>query len=144
MKKRISKIIALLLTVASLVSLLTVFAWAEDTTGETTDPGLTADFDVNEDWLYYRTYEDGWVAGNGVSSKDGALLDNITKAGHSAVIDYEVAANGDYNYFTRFEYSDYANAISSVSPYYTYNFGARVKLTGGYTVLGMSIKADDA
>ena len=144
MKKRISKIIALLLTVASLVSLLTVFAWAEDTTGETTDPGLTPDFDVNEDWLYYRTYEDGWVAGNGVSSDSNGILDNITKAGHSAVIDYEVAANGDYNYFTRFEYGDYANAISSVSPYYTYNFGARVKLTGGYTVLGMSIKADDA
>ena len=145
MKKRLSKIIALLLTVASLISLLTVFAWAEDTTGETTDPGLTADFDVNEDWLHYRTYEDGWGAGNGVSSDSkGELLDNVTKAGHKVDIDYEVAANGDYNYFTRFEYQDPKSAVSTINPYFTYNFGARVKLTGGYTIIGMSIKADDA
>ena len=145
MKTKLTKIIALLLTVASLVSLLTVFAWAEDSTGETTDPGLTADFDVNEDWLYYRTYEDGWTAGNGVSSDSkGELLDNVTKAGHKMEIDYEVAPNGDYNYFTRYEYQDFASSVTSVAPYCTYNFGARVKLTGGYTVIGMSIKADDA
>ena len=145
MKKKLSKIIALLLTVASLISMLTVFAWAEeDTAGgdETTESeGITAEFDSNEDWLYYRTYEDGWDATNGVSSASGAVLDGITSAGHKAYIDYEEAADGNYNYFTRFEYT---TSTSTTKPYYTYNFGSRVKLTGGYTVIGMSIKADDA
>ena len=144
MKKRFSKIIALLLTVASLVSLLTVFAWAEDTTGETNDDGITADFDANEDWLHYRTYEDGWAANNGVSANSkGELLDNIKAAGHKAEIDYEEAANGDYNYFVRFEYQD-PEKSKSADPYFQYSYGARVKLTGGYTIIGLSIKADDA
>lgn len=134
MKKKLSKIIALLLTVASLVSMLTVFAWAEDTTDSTTDPGLTSDFDVNEDWLYYRTYEEGWGAANGVTT------DNVNVT-HKAYIDYEEAANGSYNYFTRFEYSD---ATTGTVPYFYYNFGTRVKLSGGSTVIGMSVKADDA
>ena len=115
MKKKLSKIIALLLTVASLLSMFTVFAWADENEEEgPEEEEIVVDFDVNEDWLYYRTYEDGWGPGNGVSSSNGELLDNITKAGHKVSIDYEVAANGDYNYFTRFEYNDPASAISSV------------------------------
>ena len=147
MKNKLSKIIALLLTVASLLSMFTVFAWADENEEEEgpEEEEIVVDFDVNEDWLYYRTYEDGWGPGNGVSSDSkGELLDNITKAGHKVEIDYEVAANGDYNYFTRFEYQNPETSVSSVSPYYTFNFGSRVKLTGGYTVIGMSVKADDA
>jgi hypothetical protein len=146
MKKKLSKIIALLLTVASLISMLTVFAWADENEEEgPEEEEIVVDFDVNEDWLYYRTYEDGWGPGNGVSSDSkGELLDNVTKSGHKVDIDYEVAANGDYNYFTRFEYNDPKNAVSSIAPYYTFNFGSRVKLTDGFTVIGMSIKADDA
>ncbi len=140
MKKKLSKIIALLLTVASLVSMLTVFAWADefedDYEGEEDlgDPGLTPDFNVNEDWLYYRTFEEGWNAANGVTT------DNIN-GNHKAYIDYEESANGSYNYFTRFEYQNYSG---TTAPYFYYNFGSRVKLSGGYTVIGMSIKADDA
>ncbi len=142
MKKKLSKIIALLLTVASLVSMLTVFAWADETEGDTaTDDGITADFDPNEDWLHYRNYEDGWLPTNGVTIKSGKYLDSVTDAGHKAYIDYDVAASGDYNYFTRFEYTD---SISATGPYFKYEFGSRVKLTGGYTAIGMSIKADDA
>ena len=145
MKKRFSKIIALLLTVASLLSMFTVFAWADENEEEGPDEEeIVVDFDINEDWLYYRTYEDGWTATNGVSSSSaGEVYDNVTKAGNSATIDYEVATNGDYNYFTRFEYQD-AGINSGTSSYFTYNFGARVKLTGGFTTIGMSIKADDA
>ncbi len=137
MKKKLSKIIALLLTVASLISMLTVFAWAEEDMEEGEDEEYVdpmANFDVNEDWLYYRTYEDGWEANNGVTT------DNVN-VGHSAYIDYDVASDGSYNYFTRFEYKEYSG---TTAPYFYYNFGSRVKLTGGYTTIGLSIKADDA
>lgn len=148
MKKNLSKIIALLLTVASLVSMLTVFAWADETEDDTTtDDGITADFNPTEDWLYYRTYEDGWLPTNGVTIKQGKYLEYVSESGHKAYIDYDVAASGDYNYFTRFEYTDSTKtSTNSTTPYayFKYEFGSRVKLTGGYTVIGMSIKADDA
>ena len=62
MKNKLSKIIALLLTVASLLSMFTVFAWADENEEEEgpEEEEIVVDFDVNEDWLYYRTYEDGW------------------------------------------------------------------------------------
>lgn len=145
MKKKLSKIIALLLTVASLVSMLTVFAWADETEDDTQlDDGITEDFNSNEDWLHYRNYEDGWLPTNGVTiNSSGKILDYVTDNGHKAYIDYDVAASGDYNYFTRFEYTD-STKNESGGPYFKYEFGSRVKLTGGYTVIGMSVKADDA
>ena len=86
MKRNFNKIIALILAIASLVSMLTVFAYAEDGAGEEVVET------VKDATLFYnRGYEEGWDVDNGFT----------LKSSHSIAIDYEENSDKSYNYFTR-------------------------------------------
>ncbi len=134
MKKNISRIIALILTIASLVSMLTVFAFAADeqVEGEVGTEPSAPPFDPTEQLLINRTFEDGWDAFNGLPASGKNIGSHILE------IDYEESDDYSYNYFMRFEYGP-----SSTNGYVTYNFGNRV-VKEGYTIIGLSVKADDA
>ena len=137
MKKSFIKIISLLLTVASLVSMLTIFAWADDEVTEPTTPDVEAGEDevVEEtedlskmELFYERDYQEGWEIGNGF--KVGA-------AGHNFFVDYEELSDYSYNYFARFEATN-VTAEGKV----TLAFGARVAQEKA-TIISLRIKADD-
>ncbi|MBQ8689506.1 MAG: hypothetical protein IJ515_03995 [Clostridia bacterium] len=132
MKNNFSKIIALILALASLVSMLTVFAWADETDTET-DSGSREDmfFEPAEQLLVNRDFDDGWNAYN------GANMDAIPTT-HNITVDYEESEDYSYNYFARFEYGD-----ATDSAYLNYFYDARM-MNAGTEVIGLSIKADDA
>ena len=89
MKKKFSKIVSLLLTVASLISMLSIFAWAEEgTDGSTTeDPAVEAEPLTDVELLYERDYEEGWDVTNGLK---------VTKGGHNIFVDREELSDSSY------------------------------------------------
>ena len=137
MKKKFSKIISLLLVLASLISLFTVFAYAESEPAQISDTetgggsgseegsGTSVDLSAIE-LIYKRDFEEGWDYNNGF----GAI------SNHNAYIDYEETATYKYNYFWRLEASASASAgVSSMT------IGA---LRESGSVVQFKIKADDA
>ena len=93
MKKAFSKIIALIVALASLVSVFSVLSFAEDSESTVVDDG----FNPNQNLIINRDFADGWEATNGFTPSLGK---------HSASIDYEVADDLSYNYFMRLDYNN--------------------------------------
>ena len=119
--KRFNKLIAMILTVAFLVSAFSVLAFAED--GEENTDVLDG---INV--LYNRDYEEGWDATNGFTDSLGT---------NKAIIDSEIGVDQKYNYFTRFEHG------GDGSGYFNLVFGSDT-ITSGNTVISFDIMSDDA
>ena len=127
MKNRFfNRILSLVLVIASLVSSLAVFSFADDTAADTTQK--TGEVEL----LYMRNYEEGWDFDNGFGS--------VTQLqGQKVSIDYEETENGDYNYFMRVE-----GATKAGNAYFDFDFGTSIaKAEQSGTVFEMRIKADD-
>ncbi len=140
MKKSFLRIISLLLTIASLVSMFAIFAWADDEqnnddimTGESVENDESEEI-ITEDIsgieiLYERDFEEGWEVDNGFT---------LTTNGHKMFVDYEELSDYSYNYFARFEAT--ANVSEGKA---SLAFGARVAREKS-TIISFSVKADDA
>ena len=126
MKKTFSKIIALIVALASLVSVFSVLSFAEGSDTTAVDDG----FDQNQHLIINRDFADGWDATNGFNS---------SLNGHKATIEYEVADDLSYNYFMRLE-----RAKDTKEGKLTLNLQARNKIQkNGKFVVSLSVKADD-
>lgn len=123
MKRKITKLISSLLVIASLVSVLTVFASAD---GGASDDSV----DLSEvELLINRTFDEGWDYTNGLTS--GSEKNN------NIYIDYEETADYNYNYFLRFEASNGSDG------FLVFDFKTYVQKSSG-TVIKFSFKADDS
>lgn len=130
MKKSFFRIVSLLLTVASLVSLLSIFSWAEENTDpEGNEEAVTGEPLTDVELLYERDYQEGWDVDNGFK---------LNKSGHNLTIDREELADSSYNYFMRYEATTSLNAATA-----TIDFGTRVAREKA-SVISFAIKADDA
>ena len=132
MKNRFSRIIALLVAIASLLSIFSIFSFAETTVPEpekTEEEKNLENFKPDTDLVYNRTYDDGWEAYNGLASKP---------TNHSATIDYEVGADGNYNYFMRLQHGENAGVLKfETKPLEVSN------VRKGTAVVSLSIMSDD-
>ncbi len=91
MKKIFSKIISGVLLLCLLISLSTVFIYADDTTGEA---GTSATKPIDDLTVYYnRDFEEGWGAKNG--------FNDVQEKSNDLTIDYETTFDLSYNYFMR-------------------------------------------
>ncbi len=118
MKNGFKKIISLFIVVASLVSLFSVFVYAEDEE----ESGGT-DIVV----LLNRNFDEGWDFTNGLNNDNATSENNV-------FIDNEKGSDNEYNYFVRFEALEKGASYLSYSGY---------SLRAGGTVLQASLKADD-
>ncbi|MBR5448014.1 MAG: hypothetical protein IKV40_06280, partial [Clostridia bacterium] len=132
MKKKLNRIISVILLFASLISVLSVFAYAseapaasESQTALETEEDTEVDLS-QIDLIYNRNFEEGWNYNNGFS----------TLKTHKAYIDYEETATYKYNYFWRMEASSSTAAEAT-----TLNIGA---LRESGSVVQFKIKVDDA
>lgn len=131
MKKNFLKILALILSVAFLVSAFSVLALAAEVGDPVAEDTSGDRFDPLKYLIYNRTYDEGWDATNGFSAM------NMSK--HLATIDYEVADDNSYNYFMRLEAANDSSAATM-----TFNLEARKMIQmNGMFAIGISIKADD-
>ena len=113
-----------MLVVASLVSMLTVFAYADD------DQSATTEIKPDDIELFYnRNFEEGWDVSNG-------LILQTTK--HSIVLDYEEAADSSYNYFVRYTLGN--DTVATTAELTTDKNYAKE----GLTIFKFDIMADDA
>lgn len=126
MKKAFSKIIALIVALASLVSVFSVLSFAEDSESTVVDDG----FNPNQNLIINRDFADGWDATNGFTTA-------LNK--HTASIDYEVADDLSYNYFMRLEHSGDSKEGKLTVDLKTRN---AIEKRGKFAV-SLSIKADD-
>lgn len=117
MKNKLTRIISFLLILASLVSCLTVFSFAETATEEENTSKL----------IYYRGYDEGWEYNNGM---------NGDKKDNNYYIDYEETKDFSYNYFLRCE------AISGKDGFMEFRYGSNQPRSGG-SVLSFDVKCDD-
>ncbi|MBQ9084745.1 MAG: heparinase II/III family protein [Clostridia bacterium] len=90
MKNKLTRLISLILMLATLVSCFAVFASAETEGGE----GETEKKPVV---VYNRDFGDGWEVYNGLGTKSQIMK------GNNYFIDRELTVSYDYNYFARFE-----------------------------------------
>ena len=127
MKKRFSKIISTILILASLVSVLTVFAYAEEDAAPGPFDEPAADV-ASIELMYNRNFDEGWDYTNGLG----------TLSNHVSYIDFEETSTYKYNYFWRIE-----AAATSSTGYSKFDFGTSVARDSG-TVVQFKIKADDA
>ncbi|MBQ8290485.1 MAG: heparinase II/III family protein [Clostridia bacterium] len=118
MKSKLTRIISLLLILASLVSCLTVFSFAETAPEEEENTSKL---------IYYRGYEEGWEYNNGVY---GDRKDN------HFFIDYEEAKDFSYNYFLRIE------DLSGKDGFMEFRYGSDQPRSDG-AVMSFDIKVDD-
>ena len=135
MKKKFNKIISAILLIASLISVLSVFASAseapidEDQTEDSENTGI----DLSQlELLYNRTYEDGWDYTNGFSNFVNSSKEKV----HKSYIDYEETVTSKYNYFWRIEATDSTSASTTAL--------SVTELRTSGTVVQFKIKADDA
>ena len=101
MKNRFNRILALIIAIASLLSVFSVFSFAETATPEpekTEEEKNLEAFNADTDLVYNRTFDDGWEAYNGLADSK--------PVNHNVTIDYEVASDGNYNYFMRLQYGN--------------------------------------
>ena len=131
MKKIMSKILALIIALASLVSVFSVMTFAQTTASEVPEDTSGDKFDPAKHLIYNRSYEDGWDPFNGF---------NNTMGSQSAKIDYEIGDDRQYNYFVRFEHTG-NKGKGQISMDYTKN---GMMQTNGMFIISLSIKADDA
>ncbi len=126
MKKNFSKIIALIIALASLVSVFSVFTFALDTEDTVVNDG----FDENRNLIINRDFADGWDATNG-------FTDDLN--GNKATIEYEVADDLSYNYFVRIEHGG-----KSGNGRLLLDLQNRSQVQkGGKFAISVSVKADD-
>jgi len=143
MKKKLNKIISAILLLASLISMLSVFAYASDEPVTDTQPETgtenegtdTPAVDLSQiELLYNRNFEEGWDYNNGfttfwVDSKSKEIV-------HKSYIDFEENIMSKYNYFWRIEASDSTKASATTLSV------NEIRSSG--TVVKFKIKADDA
>ena len=127
MKSKFLRMLSMILILSFLISMLSVFAFAEDeiVEDEEEEEEETSQFEL----LYNRTYDEGWDVANGF---------NYTANGSMATtfeIEYETTLEYDYNYFWRLEIGAEANSFMQLNAEYTSaNVGA---------VLEFDLKSDD-
>ena len=116
----------MILIFSFLISMLTVFAYADE---EVTEEEEETTKDETFQLLYNRTYDEGWAVSNGMSyTPNGSMATTFE-------IEYETTLEYDYNYFWRLEIGATANSFMQLSPAYSV---ARVG-----AVLEFDIKTDD-
>lgn len=128
MKKKFSKILSSLLILSFLISMFSVFSFADNTEeGSEEEEGAHTLF-------IHRTYDEGWAPNNGMS---------LSLGGNRVAIDHEEDLTNNFNYFTRFEVvSTSAASASSL----TFSFGSDATLPGVdplNSIVEFSIKTDD-
>lgn len=127
MKTKLLRILSSFLIISFLISIFSVFSFAEDDGG--------SDDGEDEYTLFvHRTFDEGWAPNNGLSFATNTDKDN------KMIIDHEEDVVGNYNYFMRFE------AATKNQAYLAFNFGDDVIIPGNSpstAVLEFSIKADD-
>ncbi|MBQ9085442.1 MAG: hypothetical protein IJY24_07305, partial [Clostridia bacterium] len=137
MKGTFARILSLLLVLSLVVSMFSIFAFAE--TGENADDTVTDGGDAevkdpidavkekypNFKLLYQRPFDEGWGPKNGMSYVD---------RGSDLYIDHEVSTTYDYNYFMRLEIGSSENSYTEWAMGSSYNVG---------NVVEMDIMADD-
>ena len=121
MKNRFMRILSMILILASLVSMLAVFASAQTSEGEASDEVEEDTFDL----LYNRTYDEGWDIEN------GALWNDL---GSFITIESETTGTYTNNYFWRLEVG------SDGHSYVQFEFDDNSKVG---SVLEFDIKSDD-
>ncbi len=117
MKNKFTRIISFLLILASLVSCLTVFSFAETATEEENTSKL----------IYYRGFDEGWDYMNGMN---GGIKEN------NFYIDYEEAKDFSYNYFLRVE------NLSGLDGFMEFRYQSNQPRSGG-AVVSFDLKSDD-
>jgi hypothetical protein len=130
MKTKLSKIISSLLVLSFLLSMFTVFSFAEEDTGDSSTS--TEESKDNLKTFINRGFEEGWDYNNGFNAVSGNKIS----------IDYEEDELSRYNYFVRYE------ALNSSQVYTRINFASDAVTFGSVdfvpgTVIEMSLKADD-
>ena len=130
MKTKFYKLISALLVLSFLVSMFTVFSFADETSGEG-NSGYTL--------VYNRSYEDGWDYLNGFYSK------NSKPNGNNVSIDFEEDSLGNYNYFLRYEVVNANEAVMQLDMPSSNQavMGDPNKMTVKSSVVEFSFKADD-
>lgn len=126
MKTKFSKILSSLLILSLLISMFSVFSFAENAE-ENTDEGAGS-----YTLFLHRTFNEGWAPSNGMTLSTG---------GNSVFVDYEEGITNEYNYFTRFESTGVSKAASL-----TFKFGAEAIIPSGEAddvMLEFSLKTDD-
>ena len=119
----------MILVLSFLISMLTVFAYADEEVEDTEEETEEEKKDETFQLLYNRTYDDGWGISNGMSyTPNGSMATTFN-------IEYETTLEYDYNYFWRLEIGATANSFVQLSPAYS---AARVG-----AVLEFDIKTDD-
>ena len=99
MKSKFMRILALILVMSSLLSMFTVFAYANETDGSETE-GEPEDNTQESSFtlMYNRTFDEGWNVFNGLELNDQGTT------GHTKFeIDYEETVDYKVNYFMRVE-----------------------------------------
>ncbi len=128
MKKRFNKIISLILVLASLLSLFTVFTYAEGESDSGNEPAEEVNPLQAADLLFNRNFSEGWEYNNAFGNMGT----------HKSYIDYEETIESKYNYFWRIEAAGSANAGVSTMDY------SKKAVNEIGAVLQLKIKADDA
>ncbi|MBQ4071537.1 MAG: hypothetical protein IJD51_03905 [Clostridia bacterium] len=127
--KNFNRILALIIALASIISVFSVFTFAaegDEGAGDT----VVENFVPSDHLIYSRTYDEGWDALNGFSH---------TLSGHTASIDYEVGDDFNYNYFMRLEHAGNAKELKL-----QLNLEARKMIQrSGKVVVSLSLMADD-
>ena len=120
MKNKFTKIISALLIVTLLVSIFSIFAFAD----ENESSGSTELV-----YMLNRTFDEGWDVDNGLK---------VTANSNKFFIDYEEASDYSYNYFARFE------AVNASDGYAEINFktAGQIQQENG-SVIKISFKVDD-
>lgn len=126
MQNKFSRLIAFLLVVASLVSMLTVFAYAEEgDSGETEEPQDELTVVLN------RTFNEGWNFTNGFSDAN---------KGNNYVIKEEEDPDTGYNYYIHME------ALNEKDGFLEMQYPGEAQptsLLGGYAFLEFDIRVED-
>ncbi len=135
MKDGLSRILSLILALSIILSMFTVFAYADETS---TEEGTTGEKDEGADLiaavkeqypdfqlLYQRDFAEGWDVKNGIS---------VTDNGSDLTIDNEVGSDFRNNYFMRYE------IFSTGNSYFEWSY--RSKHIAG-AVVEFDLKADD-
>ena len=124
MKTKYSKILSVILVLASLLSCFAIFAHGDDGAPSTPQAPNASEVDL----VLYRNFEEGWDYSNGFTAVEY----------QKSYVDFEEDATFRYNYFWRFE------ATTSTSAGYSkLDFRPNVQREDG-TVVQFKIKADDA
>ena len=128
MKSKFLRILALILTISSLLSMFTIFASADEATGS--DGNTGEDNEETLRLLYNRSYEDGWDVLNGLE-----LTDQGSTGSTTFDIDYEQTADFKYNYYWRL------NLRSKDNDFLQADIGAFDSTIGA--VFEFDVKSDD-